>query len=293
MLLLALSPTPLAAHGAVPVAPDAVWSAWSLDPLVIAPLLLVHWLYGRGVLRLWARAGHGRGIGRSHVAAFVAAELALFVALVSPVDALGGVLLSAHMVQHGLLVVIAPPLLVMARPGVALTWAMPAGWLRGPPAVAWRKLAQAVRRLARPAPAALLHGLTVWLWHAPALFEAALARPWLHWLEHATFLATAMLLWQSLLSARGGASAAAALAGTFATLMHTGLLGGLLTLAPEPLYRWYAGQSELWGLSPLSDQQLAGLIMWVPMGLAYLAAALWLAARLVSAGGRDRAMARA
>jgi putative membrane protein len=285
VLLLALvaGALPVMAHGPDPVPPDAFWRAWEFDPLVVVPLLVACWAYGRGVRRLWARAGLWRGIGRRHVLLFVLGQTVVVVALVSPLDRLGGTLLSAHMAQHGLLVTAAPLLLLLGKPGVALAWALPAGWSRGGlAAVAWRPLAKAGLWLSRPFPAATLHGLALWLWHAPALFDAAVEREWLHTLEHASFFGTALLFWRAILDARSGERIGLALAAAFATLMHGGLLGGLITMAPRPLYGSYMERTELWGLTALEDQQLAGLLMWVPMGVVYFGACLVLAARLVT-----------
>ena len=275
-----LAAAPAAAHGPAPIQPDALWRAWSFDPLVIAPLLIAHWAYGRGVLRLWARAGRWRGIGRTQVLLFVLGELALVVALISPLDQLGGTLLSAHMAQHGLLVAVAPPLLLLGQPGAAFAWALPRGWSKGRlAATAWQALARLGRALSRPLPAASLHGLALWAWHAPGLFDAALEREWLHTLEHVSFFGTGLLFWRAILDTRSIRRIGPALGAAFATLMHGGLLGGLVTMAPVPLYSWYDGRAELWGLTPLEDQQLAGLLMWVPMGLVYFAACLLLASR--------------
>jgi putative membrane protein len=271
------------AHGPDPVPPDAIWRAWSVDPLVVGLLLVACWGYGFGVRRLWARAGLGRGIGRLPVLLFGLGSAVVVTALVSPLDQLGGTLLSAHMVQHGLLVAAAPLLLLMGKPGVAFAWALPAGWSRGSMvAVAWRPLARAGLWLSRPFPAATLHGFALWVWHAPALFDAAVGREWLHTLEHACFLGTALLFWRAVLDARSGERIGLALAAAFATLMHGGLLGGLITMARRPLYGWYEGLTEPWGLTALDDQQLAGLLMWVPMGLVYFGACLWLASRLIA-----------
>jgi len=285
LLLLALMTGmgPVMAHGPDPVPPDALWSAWNVDPLVAGLLLAACWAYGRGIRRLWARAGRWRGIGRRHIAAFVLGSGVVVIALLSPLDRLGGTLLSAHMMQHGLLVTAAPLLLLLGMPGVAFAWALPAGWSRGGlPAAMWRLLAQAGRWLSRPFPAATLHGLALWIWHAPGLFDAAVEREWLHTLEHASFFGTALLFWRAILDARSSSRVGGALAAAFATLMHGGLLGGLITMAPRPLYGAYLGRTELWGLTALGDQQLAGLLMWVPMGIVYFGACFVLAARLVT-----------
>jgi putative membrane protein len=260
-----------------------LWQAWSFDPLVVASLLIAHWAYGRGVLRLWARAGRWRGIGRRQVVSFAFGEMALVVALLSPLDQLGGTLLAAHMAQHGLLVAAAPPLLLLGQPGAAFAWALPAGWSRGSlAAAAWRPLARLERGLSRPLPAVILHGLALWGWHAPGLFNAAIEHEWLHRLEHAAFFGTGLLFWRALLNARSDRRIGPALGGAFVTLVHGGFLGALITLAPIPLYGWYIGRAELWGMTTLGDQQLAGLLMWVPMSVVYLGACLLLAGRLVA-----------
>jgi len=290
VLLLAFvaGAAPVAAHGPTPVSPDTFWRAWSFDPLVVGLLPVASWGYGRGACRLWTRAGLWRGIGRRHMAAFVLGLMVVIIALVSPLGRLGGTLLSAHMAQHGLLVAAAPLLLLLGKPGIAFVWALPAGWSRGSlAAVAWRPLARAGRWLSRPLPAATLHGLTLWIWHAPALFDAAVEREWLHTLEHASFFGTALLFWRAILDARSGTRIGLALASAFATLMHGGLLGGLITMAPRPLYGCYSGRTDRWGLTVLDDQQLAGLLMWVPMGLVYFGACLALAARFVAPADRS------
>jgi putative membrane protein len=284
---LALGVVPAAAHGTVPIQPDALWKAWSFDPFVIVPLVLAHWAYGRGVLRLWARVGRARGIARMQLLSFLLGEAVLIVAVVSPLDQLGGTLLSAHMAQHALLVTIAPVLLLMGRPGAAFAWALPSGWMKGGFAMAvWRRLARFGRALSRPLPAVVLHGLALWIWHAPGLFDAALEREWLHRVEHMTFFGTALLFWRAMLDTQSIRRIGPALAAAFATLIHGGLLGALITMAPYSLYAWYGGRTELWGFSPLEDQQLAGLLMWVPMGIVYFAACLLLAARLLAAEER-------
>ena len=272
------------AHGPALVRPDTLWRSWSFDPLVVAPMLLALWLYGRGSRQLWSRAGYGRGVTYAQTLSFALGAAMLFGALVSPLDALGETLLSAHMAQHLLLVAVAPPLLLFGKPGIVFAWALPAKSRRyflG--SAVWRFLANIGNALSRPLPAALLHGLALWVWHAPAPFNAAVAGDGVHALEHISFFGTAMLFWRAILEARPSRRAGPALGAAFATLIHSGLLGALITMAPYSLYTWYRGRTELWGLSPLEDQQLAGLLMWVPLGIVYLAVCLVLANRLVAA----------
>jgi cytochrome c oxidase assembly factor CtaG len=190
------------------------------------------------------------------------------------------------MLEHGILMAIAAPLLVAARPGPAMLWAFPPAWRSkigglsrvGPLRALWRSLTD-------PLVATLLHGTAIWAWHAPLLFNAALQNEALHWLQHLSFFVTALFFWWALLFGRARERGyGAAVFYLFATALHTGFLGILLTFLKTPAY---AGGSEAaaWGLTPLEDQQLAGLIMWVPAGLIYAAAALILTAYWISAAG--------
>ena len=282
---LIFSPHTALAHSvkSVPLTPNDLWYAWNIDPWLLGCLLLSHWLYGRGVSRLWGRAGLGRGISTARVAAFAAGEFALVVALISPLDALGETLLAAHMVQHGLLIAVAPPLLLLGLPGAAFAWGLPSEMLRRMVRSSHaRAMARRLSWMLNPLAAAAIHGVTVWIWHVPAIFDAALANSGLHMFEHFSFLATALLFWQSLmLASRSVSTTAFGVAAAFATLLHGGFLGALITFAPRVLFNWYVGRTSSWGLEPLADQQLAGLIMWVPLGVVYFAASLVLAAGLV------------
>jgi putative membrane protein len=282
-LLWILVVGPAAAHGPTPLPPDSLWHRWNFDPLVLVPLLAAGWLYPRGLRNLWIAAGRRRGVTYFHATSFALGMAMLFCALVSPLDALGGTLLCAHMAQHGLLIAAAPPLLLAGKPGVAFAWALPSRRRRNfLVSTAWHSLARMGNVLSRPLPAAALHGLTLWLWHAPAVFDQAIAGYAMHAFEHICFFGTALLFWRSILGARSPRRAGVALCATFATLVHSGLLGALITMAPYPIYAWYAGRTQAWGLGPLEDQQLAGLLMWVPMGLVYLGGCLALASRLAA-----------
>jgi len=244
-----------------------------LDPWIIAPLAGSAALYAIGVRRLWRRAGTGRGIARREAACFTAGWCILALALLSPIDHLGEHLLSMHMVQHELLMVVAAPLLVLSRPLEAFAWGLPAGW-REPMAAGlrWRPIAAAWRAVTTTSGAFVFQAAGVWLWHVPVAFQASLANDAVHSLQHATFLGSALAFWWTVLARR--AASGAGLASTFGTMLHTGMLGALLTFAPYPLYPAYPGYL---GLTPLEDQQLAGLVMWVPGGVAYLVACLALA----------------
>jgi cytochrome c oxidase assembly factor CtaG len=215
--------------------------------------------------------------------AFAVGLLALFVALISPLNRLGAALVSAHMVQHLVLVLIAGPLLVLGAPLVPLLWALPKPMRRA--LGGWWKQAWALRRawyaMSRPVVVWLLHAAAMWVWHLPGLYQAALVSEFVHAAEHGCFFGTALLFWRTIVPAgkSGRLSYGTRVLYVFATGMQSSVLGALLTFAPTPWYPAYVARVAAWGLTPIEDQQLAGLIMWVPGGLVYLhvAALLFLA----------------
>ncbi|KAA2211268.1 cytochrome c oxidase assembly protein [Teichococcus oryzae] len=261
---------------------------WTFDPWVVAPLLLSLALYLGGTLRLWRRAGFGRGIGVRQAGAYALGWLSLAGALLSPLHWFGERLFTWHMVEHEIVMAVSAPLLVLARPGGAFAWALPAA-LRRP---VWRvgqawPLRRAWAFLTVPVVATILHGLAIWIWHAPPLFDATVRHVDIHRLQHLSFLLSALLFWWALVRRCEPGPAALHIA---ITMLHTGLLGALLTFASRVLYGAQTAQAGLWGLTPLEDQQLAGLIMWVPAGTVYAAAALaFLAAWLRRPGKAWRA----
>jgi cytochrome c oxidase assembly factor CtaG len=248
----------------------------SFEPWVVACLLISAFLYAVGLARLWERAGPGRGVHRRRAIAFAAGWLATAAALVSPLDALGNHLFSAHMVQHEVLMIVAAPLFVLGRPLGVWAWAMPMSWRRAVGRFfhrsGWRKPWLIVTA---PLAAWIVHALALWLWHVPALFEAALTSTTVHTLQHTSFLVAALLYWWSVAGiGAGGRQRGAAMLSLFTTMIHTGALGALLTLSPLPWYSVYAGRTSAFGIDPLEDQQLGGLVMWIPAGLAYVACGL-------------------
>ena len=269
----ALLPLSAWAHeGADHVSPQDLWSAWSFEPWVIAALMLTTVLYVRGLSRSKLRPA------KLQIASFTTGMAALVVSLLSPLHRLGSELFSAHMTQHELLMLIVAPVLVMARPGTALLWAFPLSWrARFAAAVHLPLIARSWAGICSPIAAWLIHGLALWLWHFPPLFQATLQSEWVHALQHASFLGTALLFWWALIQGHGGRmSYGAAVAYVFTTAVHTSILGALLTCSSRLWYPVYQGRTAVWGLSALQDQQLGGLIMWVPAGLVYIAIGLWL-----------------
>jgi putative membrane protein len=184
------------------------------------------------------------------------------------------------MLQHELLMLVAAPLLVLGRPLMPFLWGLPASWRRVVgrfSKVHW--LQEGWHGLTHPVMAWSLQAVALWIWHVPGLFQAALADRSMHGWQHMNFLVCAALFWWTLIRGRQGLmSYGAAVLYVFTTSAHSGALGALLTFAPFPRYPAYAKTTEVWGLTPLKDQQLGGLLMWVPGGVRYLVAALALLA---------------
>ncbi len=270
------------------ISPQNVWAAWSLEPGVVVSLGLMAWLYWSGIRRLWRNAGSGHGVRRREALFFGLGWASLVLALVSPLHRLGEALFSAHMVQHELLMVVAAPLLVLGRPIVALLWSVPLPWRRAAGNITARSSVQRTwHLLTLPAVAWAVHAVAIWLWHVPALFQATLDSDLIHTAQHLSFLGSALLFWWSLLRVREGRlGRPAAILYLFTTALHTSLLGVLLTFSDRVWYPLYQSSTAPWGLTPLEDQQLAGLIMWIPAGVAYLVAALAIAASWLRVPGR-------
>lgn len=206
-----------------------------------------------------AYALHRRRGGSGHDLLVAGGLAVLAVSFVSPLCALSSALFSARVAHHALLVAVAAPLLAFGLP-------------RGP-------------RIPLGA-ATLIHVAAVWLWHAPGPYAWALSYDAAYWLMQASLLGSGLAFWSAVRRAAPLASAGALVI----AMMATGLLGALITFAAQPLYAPHLATTLAWGLTPLADQQLAGLIMWAPMSLAYLAVALALVGRsLVSEPAPARA----
>ncbi|HYC01016.1 MAG TPA: cytochrome c oxidase assembly protein [Candidatus Limnocylindrales bacterium] len=282
-LALCLAAGTAAAHGDAAAAEPAadLWWAWSRDPWVLVPLVLTALLYAAGSRRLARESSPaGRRARRAETVLFWSGWTALVVALASPLHPLGEVLFSAHMTQHEVLMLVAAPLLVLARPLPALMWALPPRWRHVVGAAARVRGVQGAWALATmPLVAWLVHAVALWIWHVPALFEATLRSDLVHTLQHAAFLGSALLFWWALVHGpRDLAGYGAAILYVFTTSVHSGALGALLTFARTVWYPSYERTASAWGLTALEDQQLGGLIMWVPAALAYLFAGLALTA---------------
>lgn len=283
---------PAFAHGGHPQdrPPAWTWSPWITVPLGISALMfLIGWL------RLRQRSARGR-FGRRGLF-FALGWVVLAGALVSPLHEAGERSFAAHMLEHELLMLMAAPLLVLSEPMAILLWGWPAGArkvlggiaLSGPVRGLWRGLTGLVV-------ATLLQAAALLLWHSPALFDRALANEDWHIAQHISFLFSALLFWTATLGAsrsRAGDARGFAALCLFATSIISGALGAMMAFSESP---WYLGYAELgmapFGLTPAQDQQLAGLIMWVPGGLVHALAALGVIAGLLNGERPHREVAR-
>jgi cytochrome c oxidase assembly factor CtaG len=271
LLFLLLSHAPASAHDVAGTSSSG--STWTFDLSIVLLLCVLAGCYLIGSARLWQRVGFARGTPPSRLACFWSGWTILALALLSPLHLFSEQLLSAHMIEHELIMAVAAPLLVLSRPLGPLLWAFPDAWRR-PMVLDW--LAPLVAPwdwLTIPAVATVLHAATIWAWHAPLFFDAALANPWLHMLQHVSFLVGAILFWWAILRVSCEQLSVSALH-LFMTMIAVSALGALIALSPHLLYVTYRGHAEAFGLTSLDDQQLAGLIMWIPGCAIYAAAAL-------------------
>lgn len=251
----------LLAHQGQPPAPHDVVGSWNLDPVL---------LLGLGTAAVLYERGYRRRDGSMRRWAFHGALVALVVALISPVEALSGALLSVHMVQHVLLLVVAAPLLAWSAPGAALSRGLP-DVARGWPRSLRRTVsldADRLRRSRSPIGRWVLYVAVVWAWHAAALYAAAVEHEPVHLLEHVSFLGVAFLLWSVLLGpARVRVEPGAGVLLIFTLGMQSTFLSVLLTFSTSAWYEPYLEAAPAWGVDALADQHLAGVVMWVPAGL--------------------------
>jgi putative membrane protein len=257
-----------------PVAPGSLWTQWTFEPATVALVAAGALLYAVGRARLRRKGGRSVVTTARAVSFYVGLAL-LAIALLSPVHALGETLFSAHMVQHLLLILVVAPLLVFGAPLVPVMVASPPLARRGAIALRHGPLLRGARRaLALPLVVWGLHALALWSWHLPGLYRVALEDPVLHVVEHASFLLTAIAFWSLVIATKPRRRLAQPLAilFVFTTALHSGALGALLSFSSRPLYPLHAAGARAWGLTPLADQQLAGLVMWVPSGALYLVA---------------------
>ena len=288
---------PVHAHGLA----AASVSHWELEPVVVLPLMVSAVLYALGLARVWRRAGAGRGVSGWSAASFATGWMVLFAALVSPVAWLSQILFSVHMTQHMLIMLVAAPLLTFGQPLLVWMWTLDdirreriAHGLRGP------RVLRVWQSLTAPLSVFLLQAAALCVWHIPSWYEAALRNDAIHAVEHLSLVVAASLFWWAMLHGRYGRMAyGAGVFYVFLTAVYSSVVGALVTVSPSVWYGEYGRQAAAWRVDALEDQQLAGLLMWIPAGvvfivcgLALLAAWLGEAERRVRFGATDAAARR-
>lgn len=269
-IVLALAPVALGHEAHEQSFASTASQFWNGATAVV--LVIVTALYVAGIVRLWRRDGGRQTVRPWQAAAFLAGVLCTAIALLSQLDRLSDVLFSAHMAQHEILMLLSAPLMVLGRPFIVTLWAVStpvrtsiASTLRRPQVVAvWE-------RISGPLTVLLLHAVVLWGWHVPAMFEAALHNESIHVVQHLGFFLTAALFWWALIHGRyGRLGYGVGVIYVFATAMHTEILGALLTFGSRAWYPTHAARTAASGVSPLEDQQLAGIVMWIPFGVVFV-----------------------
>ena len=252
---------------------------WTFAPAILFPIAVYAWLYIRRYREVRRTSGP-RGAGARQLAAFIGSILVLLIALVSPLDALGeNYLFAAHMVQHLLLGDIAPLLMLLALSRVIMR----------PLTRRLQVIERGLGPLAHPASALVLWLGLVYLWHIPALYDAALEHDVIHVLEHVCFGIAGALYWWHLLSpipARHRLTGMGPVIYMVTTKVFVGILGIVITFAPDALYDFYANQGTVWGMSPTTDQHVAGALMAVEQSLVMGTALAWLFIRMLGESQR-------
>jgi putative membrane protein len=246
----------------VDVGPDFWLTQWNLEPSILIGTALITGLYLYAIGPLRKRQFPNEQIMTGQTIAFLSGVLIMFLALVSPLDELGdSYLFSAHMVQHLCLTILGPPLLLLGTP----EWMVK-------PVLQNKVIFKVAKVLTYPVVAFVLYNADFWLWHAPPLYNATLENQTIHILEHLTFIVFGLLYWWPIFSPSkdlprltfGGQ-----IFYLFVSGMPSVLLGAGLTFSP-PLYAPYIAAPRIWGISAATDQQLGGLIMWVPVSIFYI-----------------------
>jgi cytochrome c oxidase assembly factor CtaG len=235
-------------------------SPWDAAVLLLLGILALLYVAGSRVLA--TRHSHVHWRERLF---FWTGWLALVISVAPPLDAAAAHTLSAHMLQHELMMIIGGPLIAAGRPMIPALWALPAA-VRAMP---WWRVQPSVTV------AAVLHAVAVWIWHAPVLYQAAVLNEGVHVVQHASFVLTAGLFWWTLIYGRYGRAAYGASAlYVFVTMVHSGVLGAILALSGSPFYGLYVQRASAAGVDPTADQQVAGLYMWIPAGIVLTLAGL-------------------
>jgi len=245
-------------------------------------------LYIRGWRQLSRRMPRRFGPGR--LAAFVAGLGAIVLAVASPLDALAGRLLVAHMAQHQLLMMVAPPLLWLGAPVAPMLRGLPRRIRRAVAAVLAAPTIRGIAGvMAHPGVGWVSFAIAFWTWHTPGLYELALRSDGWHHVEHACFLTTAVMFWRPVIlawPARSPWPRWTMIPYLLLADVQNTVLAAILTFADRLIYAAYAIVPRVGGISALEDQAIAGVIMWVVGSVMFVLAAVWIAAEALTHTGQ-------
>ena len=255
------------------------WLTWSVHPSTVIGLVALAALYE------WRAKTLGEAVATSRRVFFYAGLVTIFLSLNGPLHDLSDeYLFSAHMVQHLILTLVVPPLLIAGTPGEMLRPALGVGWVNS-----------LARTITRPLFCFAIFNITIAAWHLPPLYNAAMAHHWLHIIQHLTFMIVAVLMWWPLMSPLPELprlSYPAQLLYCFLLGIPMSIVAISITYARDNLYPAYASAPRMWGLSPMDDQLLGGLIMWIPGGIFFVGVMSWVFYRWQKAGADDQAAAQ-
>lgn len=267
----------------------ALLTSWNLEPDLVVALAVALGLYLFGWMRLRGRDGASGTLQGWRMWCYCGGILSIALALLSPIETFSELFFFVHMIQHLLLMLVAAPLLCLGAPILPLMWALPRR-IRiglGRQFAGGRPLHFLLNFLTNPLVAQALFLATLAGWHVPANYDIAQGPSLIHEFEHTMFLGTSLLFWWAIVHPWGGKrrlSYEAAIAYLIPPILVSNLIGALLTFAPRPLYTNYLAVPRLWGISVLLDQQLGGLIMWVPGMVPYAIAIFVLVSQLMKQG---------
>jgi putative membrane protein len=273
VFLVLTAPSTALSHsgGSAANGPSWTFALWLTVPLAASAIL-----WSIGFTRRWRRTHSGKSLLRRERLWFALGWITLALAVLSPLHSAGARSFTMHMIEHEIIMMVAAPFLALSRPLPTMLWGFAQPW-RAWIGAAVARSGQLWRTISAPLFATIVQAAALWLWHTPSLFDLALRDDFWHAAQHVSFFLTALLFWAAMLSARHAIGLRALC--LFATSIVSGALGALMAFSESPWYAPYAllGMTPQ-GLTPGEDQQLAGILMWVPGGFVHAGAALALLA---------------
>jgi putative membrane protein len=271
----------------------ALITSWDWRPEILLILVISAALYITGWSRL-RRRGRRQVASGLRLASYLSGLGVVAVSLMSAIDILGSFFFFMHMLQHLLLIMVAPVLIWLGNPFPFLIWGLPKGRQIGTALLSRQApFRAALQRL--PAGAILILSVALlWGWHDPAAYDAAIRYGWVHDVQHLTFFLPAVLFWWKVTGAaphvHGRLTAPGRIALLIGMAVANAIPGAIIALSPQVIYEYYLAIPRLWGISAHQDQIIGGILMWIPGTMMYLLAVLVILGRLL--GERDAAVDR-